>query len=380
MKICIVTSSYPINSCDGKAAAGLFVKDFSLELFKAGNQVFILTQARQGVIEDDAKLKVVRFPWFKEDRPLSRLNPANPLDLIKILTLIKKGERRLVDLISNEKINLCLAMWAVPAGYLAYLAHKRLKTPYAVWVLGSDIWGYGNNLLFRPILKKILDNAYRLFADGYKLSEDVERLSKNKCAFLSSARWAHNSGPKPPLSNIDKAKTNFLFIGRYHKNKGVDILIESINMMPRDLLAQMNFYIFGGGNLENPIKVKVKKYKLDKYVFIGGFIDSEMAISYLTLCDCVIIPSRIESIPLILSDSLQAGTPLIVADVGDMGKLVREYGAGKVIAPENPKELKDAIIEFAKEDKRQYSQGINELKKVFDIRGNVNKFLRIISN
>ena len=45
----------------------------------------------------------------------------------------------------------------------------------------------------------------------------------------------------------------------------------------------------------------------------------------------LILPSRIESIPVILSDALQLDCNLIVTDVGDMGPLVRSYRAGMVV-------------------------------------------------
>ena len=84
-------------------------------------------------------------------------------------------------------------------------------------------------------LKKIFNNAHNLFADGCQLALDVEKISKNKCRFLASSRVL----PKPEAEiTLDKNKTNFLFIGRYHKNKGADVLIEAIKLIPRELLKR----------------------------------------------------------------------------------------------------------------------------------------------
>lgn len=377
MNICIVTSSYPLNPDDAQAAAGFFVRDFALELARAGHRIYVLTQYREGRIEDSAGLSVTRYAWAKENRPLSRLNPFHPKDLFEIFPLIRNGEKELFRLVQREKINFCLAMWAIPGGYLTYLAYKKFSIPYAVYALGSDIWGWGKNQIFKAFLKKILDNAQMLFADGCQLALDVEKISRNKCRFLPSARVLPEPGP---LAAIDKSKTNFLFIGRYHKNKGVDLLIEAISLIPADFLKGLHFYIFGGGDLEDLLKAKVKKYGLENCVFLGSFIEAQKAAGYLSACDCLIIPSRIESIPVILSDSLQRQTPLIVTDVGDMGKLVREYLAGKVVKPENPQDLKNAIVEFSREDKEKYSPGIKELRKIFDVKKNAVSFLEAVGN
>ena len=174
MNLCLITSSYPLNPRDAQAAAGFFVRDFAIELYQAGHNIYILTQQKEGPVEDAEGLKVIRYKWAKEARPLSRLNPFNPRDILsRILPLIKNGERALLDLIRREKIDFCLAMWAIPAGYLTYLGHKKLKIPYAVYCLGSDIWDYGKNPLFLPLLKNILDNTQSLFADGRQLALDV---------------------------------------------------------------------------------------------------------------------------------------------------------------------------------------------------------------
>jgi len=58
---------------------------------------------------------------------------------------------------------------------------------------------------------------------------------------------------------LNRKQVNFLYVGRYHKHKGTDILIDAISLIPRDSLAGMKFHIFGGGSLEKTIKDKVKK-------------------------------------------------------------------------------------------------------------------------
>ncbi len=377
MNLCLIASSYPLNPQDAQAAAGFFIRDFAIELYKAGHNIYILTQQKEGPVEDAEGLKVIRYKWAKEDRPLSWLSPFNPKDVLwRILPLIKNGEQALLNLIREERIDFCLAMWAIPAGYLAYLCHKKLKTPYAVYALGSDIWDYGKNPLFIPLLKNILDNAQGLFADGRQLARDVEKISGNKCRFLASSRIL----PKPREEiSLDKTKTHFIFIGRYHKNKGPDVLIEAVKLLPRELLEKTHFHLFGGGGLENSLRAKIKKSNLENAVSLGGFIDARKASGYLSACACLIIPSRIESIPVILSDGLQAGINFIVSDTGDMGKLVREHNAGKVIRPQDPKDLKDAIAEFLREDKNKYSSGIKRLSDIFDLKKNAADFLKTIT-
>ena len=79
--------------------------------------------------------------------------------------------------------------------------------------------------------------------------------------------------------------------------------------------------------------------------FRGRLADAELYALY-AACDCVVIPSRSESIPIVLSEALQAGKPLIVTDVGDMGSIVREHHLGEVVPSEDPPSLARAMQRF----------------------------------
>ena len=80
--------------------------------------------------------------------------------------------------------------------------------------------------------------------------------------------------------------------------------------------------------------------------------------------DCVVIPSRSESIPLVFSEALRFDRELIVSDVGDMGTLGRQYGVAWVIPPEDPMALRAAM------KKRVESQGNDEPAMIKERRRN----------
>ena len=75
---------------------------------------------------------------------------------------------------------------------------------------------------------------------------------------------------------------------------------------------------------------------------LGRVSDGELA-EELYNADCVVIPSRSETIPIVLNEALQFGKRLIVTDVGDMGLIVRRYKLGEVVPAENPGALHRAM-------------------------------------
>lgn len=377
MNICILTSSFPSGPFAAQSA-GVFVRDFALALAKNNNRVFVVTQALQHDSISDPELEVVRYNCLAKEKPLSILNPLNPVDIVKILSVMRQGKKALFRLLMKERIDFCLAMWTVPSGYFSYCAKRKHAIPYAVWALGSDIWKYGKYPLIKLLVRRILQYSDSLYADGIRLCNDVERLAKRKCTFLATTRIL----PKQNIAsiNLDRDKLNYLYIGRYHRNKGVDILIDAISNVPYSALGKMHFYIFGGGVLECEIKSKVLSLGLSEHVTIGGFLDSNYVAAYLSACDCLIIPSRIESIPCVLSDALQMNKPVIVSDVGDMGELVRKYEVGIVANANSSSELSKAIVKFSMDDSNKFSNGILEMSKMFNLENIVSQFDVITKN
>jgi len=115
-------------------------------------------------------------------------------------------------------------------------------------------------------------------------------------------------------------------------------------------------------------------------VTIEGPVDEYRMAALLEKCDTLIIPSRVESIPVVLSDALQVGCNVIVSDVGDMGPLVRSYQAGIVADELSPEAIKKAILSQLERSREEFSEGRQKLYALFDIRRSVNAFLKMIGN
>ena len=69
----------------------------------------------------------------------------------------------------------------------------------------------------------------------------------------------------------------------------------------------------------------VKEHDLKSNTFVNSYLDGNKAFAYMSKSDFIVIPSRIESIPIVLSDALQSNKPIILTNVGDIGvaRLVR---------------------------------------------------------
>jgi glycosyltransferase involved in cell wall biosynthesis len=375
-KLLILTSSYPSNMSDGRAAAGFFVKDFVNELSKR-NDVTVVTQytgdGPYEIIED--KYSVVRFPWLGKNRPLSTL--SLPKDIFPILTVMSAGIISSIKQVKNNEVDHIIAMWAIPCGIWALVLKLIYNKPYSVWCLGADIWDYQSSYLTRSLLKLILKKASNVYADGFQLRDTIKKLAQIDCDFLPSSRYFET--PKNQLKLKPLGVRHYLFVGRYHANKGPDLLIRAIHLLPQEIRTKIHFHFFGGGPLAYDLKNLVQELRIHDTVTIGDFIGQEELTETLNATDVVIIPSRKDSIPLMLSAALKMNKTIIATDVGDTGYMLKKYNAGNVVPDETPESLAKAIqADFLDPD--PVSSEHIELLEILDLSNAVSGILENISH
>ena len=379
MNICIITSSFPSHPDDIVQAP--FLIDFIEALRKKGHRVFVFTQDREGEKEEFLKgVRVNWFPWLKSKKPLVQLNPFNPLDCLRIWNLFYNGRKALFLSLRENKIDACLALWVLPSGYFANHVYRRTGIPYSVWALGSDIYRYGRNPLLYPMMERIIREAKGVFADGFDLSRRVEERFERKCFFLATTRTI----PLPPPlvkgsgGGLANKPYQFLFVGRIEKVKGIDLLLQSMALLVEEGL-NVHLTIVGKGRLEEWGKNFVKQNGMGERVEWKGNVSDEVLASLYASSDCVVIPSRSESIPLVFSEALKFDKELIVTDVGDMGMLGRQYGVAWVIPSEDLIALRAIMkkrVESHDDGKVGNEEGRRtELKRLFNIETSVERFL-----
>jgi len=379
MNICIITSSFPSRPDDTVQAP--FLVDFIKALKKRGHHIFVFTQDREGDKEEFLEgVKIKWFPWIKSKRPLVQLSPFRPLDFFRIVNLFYNGKRALPPFIRENKIEMCLALWVLPGGYFANQAFRQTKIPYSIWSLGSDIYQYGRNPFLYPMMRRIIQEAKGVFADGFDLSRRVEERFGRKCFFLATTRTVPRLPPllKEGQGGLTSKPYRFLFVGRIEKVKGIDLLLESMACLKEEAL-NVHLTVVGRGGMEEWAKRFIEERDLGGHVSWMGNVPDQTLASLYESSDCVVIPSRSESIPLVFSEALRFNKELIVTDVGDMGMLGRQYGVARVIPPKSIRALKEVMKKRAdlkdngNEEKKEARRG--ELKRLFDIETSVERFL-----
>ncbi len=115
-----------------------------------------------------------------------------------------------------------------------------------------------------------------------------------------------------------------LFVGRLIKEKGIDILIESVKLWDKNI----TLVIIGAGLLSESISSKV--YKMERLEFLGKADQGELPKFY-SAADLLIVPSTSEEgFGRVIIESLACGTPVIASNKGAIPEAMDET-VGKFI-------------------------------------------------
>ncbi len=369
MNVCLVTSSYPANPND---VAAPFAADLARALQRRGHRVVVVAPERKGVEVSADGVPVSWIPRHGAGKALVQTQVTSPVDMWNAWRLVRAGERLLLDTVREQSIDVMFALWAVPAGYMAWRVHRRTRVPYAVWALGSDINSVARYPLARSLVRTILRNARWRFANSHRLAERVAALSGADCEFLPATRTL----PPPPSQVQLAGRVRFLFIGRFERVKGVDVLVEAFAQLGD--LEGLHLYLLGGGSLVPQIRTKIASSRLEDCVTIVPPSPTEVVAAYLRACDCLVIPSRQESLPVVFSEAVQSGSPVLVTDAGDLGRLAAEHGLMSPVPPGDAAALAAALRAFAADPaawRRRFDDARPRLLELFDIDAGADRLL-----
>jgi glycosyltransferase involved in cell wall biosynthesis len=415
MNILLLTSTFPSDKHDTNHH--LFQIDFIDMLSKADHSVTVLTHARNEIHEKIREdMDIVWFPWRRVPGRLAEIDFFRAGNILAMLSLIYNGVKHVKKIIEQKRIDLVICLWVIPSGLYIYFNSllRLIKVPYFLWALGSDINKYQQNLLIRWLLRKIIQRSARIFADGFELCNTINAISGRDCEFLPTFRRINRdmgldvdnkfiSTPSFPLvgnppeeglrtSRSDKCgndpyglhskcdRVSFLYVGRHAKVKGIDILIQAvISLEKRKPPREYCVIIVGEGELTSQMMSMVKENNLDNRVKFEGKISDAHLIELYSQTDCVVIPSRSESIPLVLSEALQFNKPMIVTNVGDMGLLGKRYRVARVVEKENAEAFANAMKDFMEKPFPLDPEKRNELLSLLMMENSAQKILNIIA-
>ncbi|WP_370676037.1 glycosyltransferase [Pleomorphomonas sp. PLEO] len=165
-------------------------------------------------------------------------------------------------------------------------------------------------------------------------------ISETKCRMIYNGVKDKDWMPLPEATRPKK----LLFVGRYDKQKGLDILIEAMKELEKrgyELDIVGGHVVDGGGSAE-----------LLDYIKDWGWQDSAFVAKAMASADVVVMPSRWEGFGLVAIEAMRAGRPVLASGVGGLSEIVVDGVTGILFEPNSPTAIVAAFDRLSRVDVR----------------------------
>ena len=144
------------------------------------------------------------------------------------------------------------------------------------------------------------------------------------------------------LPKKESPKILLFSIAELHKNKGFDVALRAIALLPKEIQEKITYSIAGSGEEKENLEKLARELRISEMVNFLGFIDN--AKQLLSGADIFLFPSRTENLPYAILEAGLAGLPIISTSVGGIPEIIKDMQNGILIHPQNPKEIAEAIL------------------------------------
>lgn len=146
-------------------------------------------------------------------------------------------------------------------------------------------------------------------------------------------------------------------IAEHHQNKGLDILIDALPLLP-----ETHAYLIGDGVERKSLESQIHAQNVADRAHLLGAIGN--AKKYITAFDIFVLPSRTESLGYVLLEAGIAKVPVVGTRVGGIPEIIVHEETGLLVESENSALLASAITRLKEDAELQTKLSANLYKKV----------------
>ena len=244
--------------------------------------------------------------------------------------------------------------------FIAALVAKKKKIPLIVSDQGGltthpDLQNKGmwTKILYQiqsPMIKFVINQAKKIIAaNEYEKKIFSELTDENKIEVVRNGINLENM-----KSTVDFKKKYaishdyFLFLGRFHEVKGIDTLLEAMNLIKDHPLMSTNKLVIMGVDFgfEKKMLKMIKEMNLDNVVKIIKNPPREDVISAYNESEFLVLPSRWELSPLTPLEGFAFKKPTISTKAHGIPYTLHDRKDSILVESGNFKELSDVIVEL----------------------------------
>jgi len=249
-----------------------------------------------------------------------------------------------------------------PHGTLHTRGESVLKKSLFDQLYGKQILHNSSSItVLTPQEKRELQALYDIDESKYYLLPNGIDLEK-----YSYSPTTNNFKSQLGINSDDRI---ILYLGRLHRNKGLDLLLHAFS-----LVSQKNLYLViagtpEGGNFkyQTQLDILAKKLGIDKQVKFTGFLEGDNKLNAYRSSELFVLPSKYESFGLVILEAMACQCPVLTTNVVALSDMLESNQAAIV--------TKHSSIDIANNIKLLLSDSLLRKRTI----ENANKFIKQFS-
>ena len=249
------------------------------------------------------------------------------------------------------------------SSFLAAKIAKRYSKPLVLtqhntFIEYNNIWDTAERVNDLAIGKQVLNEANKIIVVSDATKKYVLSLGANpeKVEVLHNGVDLNRFKPLSEVKyqmrkklGISKDANVVLTVRRIVYKNGIDTLLESAEIAVKRN-PKLVFVVVGKGPDSEEVKEKIGQLRMQNNFKLTGFVSDEDLPLYYNIADLFALPSKSgEGLPLVVLEAMSCGLPVIATNVGGTSEVMsKDYG--KLVPPNSPDSLAEALVEFSRKD------------------------------
>jgi len=363
LHIVLVTKEFPPFTKGG--GVGALYYHLASELLILGHRVSVVVQGSEYHVHDRGRFKLYFVPHQVKEEFKTKSDIAN-----RNLNWSLSVAQLVINIDSVQPISIIDGcVWDAETYALSLYKEKlkvplvvRLVTPFYVacsinnWQIKQDevdlLMGIERALVANAdAVVAISDSITETFSRHYGMVMD-ERWRRIYAGITPWATFDIGEGyaelqNMPAIADAKKAaKKVFLFVGRLELRKGVDVLLQAIDIFVSEFGKRGDFiFVLAGSDcmgVEENLDGCLSSWSR-KYVHLTGDVSDSDREKLYNIADVVVFPSKYESFGLVPLEAFVHSTPVVGSNKGAIPEVVQDGVSGLIFNGDDAKDLAECI-------------------------------------
>ena len=271
------------------------------------------------------------------------------------VTWLKTGQQFVEKAVDFVIIPWWTIFWAPSTWFLAtYLKRKGIDVLFLCHNVVEHETARWRLIVTRMVLKRGLAYIVHSNSDKAKL---ITQVTGNR--ILVHPHPTYNHFKKSSTERHKSADLELLFFGFVRHYKGVDVLADAMDLLGG---KKVHLSIVGEWWLNDP-DLRQRLKQMPNVELVDRYVTEEEASAYLSRADVVVIPYRRASGSGVLTCAFSYSKPVIATRVGGLPEAIEEGVTGRIIPPEDPQALADAVKAFLSGSCSASSKAIQQIAR-----------------